>query len=430
MRVSTSHMQNTGVQNMTGQQQGITDTQTQLASGRKVLRPSDDPPRAARSLDLERAVQSVERFNRNVDMARTRLNLSEATMDQAGDQLQRIRELAVQAANDSQDRRTRSYIASEVRERYQQLVQLANSQDGNGEYLFAGAKTRTRPFSLGPDEKVTYLGDQNQRQVRIGPGRQIAVDNSGFDAFMKVYHGNAQYDAREHPDNTGTGVATVVDRGVQRFDPHIDEYRVRFAEDDQGSLRYAVERSHDITDPAAWEWVVPAEGGNGQPPAIEDAPIYEQGATIELDEGIRIVLDGEPDPAADFAAADPGDTFHVRGSRPQSIFDTVKQFIDALEEDGEGPGFRNAVNRAIGDIDLGLENTFRVRAELGARQSTLDTEEAGNRAALVDLQEALSREQDLDYAEATGRFNQELTGLQAAQMSFSRIQDLSLFNYI
>ncbi len=430
MRVSTNHMQNTGVQNMTGQARGITDTQTQLASGRRVLRPSDDPPRAARSLDLERAVQSVERFNRNVDLARTRLNLSEAAMDQAGNQLQRIRELAVQAANDSQDRRTRSYIASEVRERFRQLVQLANSQDGNGEYLFAGAKTRTRPFSMGPDETVTYLGDQNQRQVRIGPGRQIAVDNSGFDAFMKVYHGNASYDARQHPDNSGTGVVTVVDRGVQRFDPHIDEYRVRFAEDDQGRLRYAVEKTSDITDPGGWEWVVPTGGENGEAPSITDAPTYEPGATVELDDGIRVVLDGDPDPGADFSTADPGDTFHVRGSRPQSIFDTIKQFLDALEEDGEGPGFRNGVNRTIGDIDLGLENTFRVRAELGARMSTLDTEEAGNRAALVDLRSALSREQDLDYAEATGRFNQELTGLKAAQMSFSRVQDLSLFNYI
>lgn len=429
MRVSSTHFQDTGVRNMTGQQTEINRTQTQLASGREILRPSDDPTGAARTLDLERAISSVERFNRNADLATNRLSLAEASIDQAGTHLQRIRELAIQAANDSQDNETRSYIASEVRERLEQLVQVANSQDGNGEYLFAGSRTRTRPFAPQADGGVEYLGDQNQRRVRVGPGRQVAVDNSGFDTFMDIQRGNGLYDARQNPGNSGGGVVQVVDGGVRRMDPGLEEYRIRFAEDDQGDLRYAVERTADASDPDAWEWVHPPAGEGGEAPSVEEAPRYEPGMTIEVEEGVRVTMEGEPDAGASFAAADPGDTFHVTHSQPQSVFDTVNRFVDALET-GSGPDFRNEVNRAIGDIDLALEKTFEARAEIGARLSTLETEQAGNEAALEDLNRALSDEEDLDYAEATGRFNQQLTGLQAAQQSFGRIQNLSLFNFI
>ncbi len=418
MRVSTSHMQDTGVQNMTGQQTQINESQNQLSSGRRLQRPSDDPASAARVLDLERTIESIERFNRNGELAENRLTMSEAALDQAGNHLQRIRELTIQAANDSQDEHTRSYIASEVEQRFEQLVQLANSQDGNGEYLFAGSKTRTQPFNLRENGAVEYVGDQASRSVRIGPARTMAVDNSGFEAFMKIPNGNGQFDARPAPDNTGRGLVTVVDRDVRSIDPQDGEFRIQFVEDADGQLRYGVQRTGGSEDPEDWEWVQPPTGG--RTPSIEETARYEPGAAIEVTDGVRVEIQGEPAE---------GDQFIVSQSRPQSVFETVNDLVGALKQ-GEGTEFRNTVDRALGDLDQALENTYRIRADLGARMSSLDAEQASNEAALVDLREAKSSEEDLDYAEATGRFNQELAGLQAAQSTFSRVQDLSLFNYI
>lgn len=421
MRVSTSHMHNTGVQNMTTQQTQINETHSQLSSGRRVLQPSDDPSSAARVLDLERTVSSIERFNRNNEMARNRLSMSEGVMEQVGNSLQRIRELTVQAANGSQDPQTRGYIAAEIRERYEQLLQLGNSLDGNGEYLFAGSKTKTRPFSIEPGGEVEYHGDQNSRKVRVGPGRQIGVDHSGFEAFMKIPNGNGRFQAYESQDNQGTGVVSVVDQSVQDIDPQYEEYRIKFFEDANGDMRYMVERRHDATDSSGWEHVHPPAGSDGQPPNVGELPKYAPGSTIEVEQGVRVEVQGEPAQ---------GDTFTVSTSRPQSIFETVHNLIGALEEKGEGPHFRNAVNRALGDVDLALENIFHIRAEIGARLSTLDSEKASNEAALVDLKGAISNEEDLDYAEATGRFNKQISGLEAAQATFGRVQDLSLFNYL
>ena len=421
MRVSTSHMHNTGVQNMTRQQSEINESHNQLSSGRRVLRPSDDPSSAARILDLERTVSSVERFNRNNEMARNRLSMSENVMEQVGNNLQRLRELTVQAANGSQDPQTRGYIASEIRERYEQLVELSNSRDGSGEYLFAGSKTKTLPFSKEPGGQVEYHGDQNSRQVRIGPGRQIGIDNSGFEAFMKIPNGNGQFQAYESRQNNGTGVVSVVDQAVHRIDPQYGEYRLNFVADNNGDMRYMIERRHDENESQGWEHVFPPAGPDGQPPAVEDLPEYAPGSTIEVEEGVRVQVQGEPEQ---------GDTFTVSTSRPQSMFETVHELIGALEEDGKGPHFRNAINRALGDVDLALENVINIRSQIGARLSVLDSEKASNEAALVDLQETISSEEDLDYAEATGRFNKQLSGLEAAQATFGRVQNLSLFNYI
>lgn len=420
MRLSTSQLALQGVNNILSQQASLSKTQAQLASGRQILTPSDDPAGASRILELEKAINTVERYNRNADQAETRLALSENILNEFGNTLQRVRELSVQAANGSQDRETRAYIASELRQAQDQLVQLANTDDGNGEFLFAGSETRTQPFTKTAGGKVIYNGDQGQREVRIGPSRTLPVDSSGFDAFMKIPNGNGQYQARESADNQGSGFVTVVDREVRRLDPAVDEYRLVFDEDEDGRMRYGVQSTPDADDPDAWEWVRPPRGADGQAPSIEDAPVYERGAAIEVDDGVRVVVDGEPEP---------GDTFTVSQSRPQSIFETVNDLIGALET-GEGPEFRNAINRALGDIDLAMENTHQMRADLGARLSTLDSERASNEAALIDLEQAKSNEEDLDYAEATGRFNQELTGLEAAQSTFSRVQDLSLFNYI
>ncbi|MBK1726669.1 flagellar hook-associated protein FlgL [Halorhodospira neutriphila] len=430
MRVSTNQLHNTSVQNMTGQQSRINETQDKLSSGLRVRQPSDDPTAAARALDLERAISAVERFNKNGDMARTRLSMSESALEQAGNNLQRIRELAVQAANGSQTPETREQIAAEVRERREQLFQLANSRDGSGEYLFAGSRTRTQPFHMTSGGTVEYRGDQNTREVRVGPGRQMSVDSSGFEVFMDGGTGNGHYQVREAPGNEGSGVIIPADTGVQGIGSEFEAYRVRFAEDQDGNLRYAVQRTRDADGgPEDWEWVQPP-AQDGQAPDVSEAPRYEPGGTIEVADGVRVVIKGEPEGAESFAAAAPGDTFSVTASRPQSVFATVDKLATALEREGTGEAFHNAVNRALGDIDLAMENISEERAEIGARLSALDAEEASNEAALVDLNKALSDAEDLDYAEATGRFNQQLTGLQAAQSTFSRVQGLSLFKYL
>ncbi len=147
MRMSSTQYQNESVTSMLQQQSKLSHTQQQLSTGRRVLTPADDPAAAARALDLTKAGSSFDQFIKNAEQATLRLSIAETVMGQVGNVIQRIRELTVQANNASNDSENRRQIAAEIEQRFDQLFELANSADGNGEYLFSGFSTRTEPFA-------------------------------------------------------------------------------------------------------------------------------------------------------------------------------------------------------------------------------------------------------------------------------------------
>ena len=83
----------------------------------------------------------------------------------------------------------------------------------------------------------------------------------------------------------------------------------------------------------------------------------------------------------------------------------------------------------MAEIQGALENVSQARTRIGSRMNTIDSQKDGNDAYLLSAQTTLSSVQDLDYAEAVSRLQLQLTGLQAAQQAYLKIQNLSLFNY-
>jgi flagellar hook-associated protein 3 FlgL len=189
MRLSTAQIFQQSVTSMLNKQAELAKTQQQLATGKQNLAPSDDPAAATRILNLNQVIETTSQYQRNTDYAETRLSLEETVLTDVGDVLQRIRELAVSANNDTLNAGDRKAIAVEVRIHLQGIIQQANSKDANGEYLFAGFKTGTEPFTDTGGGNYIYQGDQGQRNLQIGAGRQVAVGDSGADVFMQIDDG-------------------------------------------------------------------------------------------------------------------------------------------------------------------------------------------------------------------------------------------------
>ncbi len=187
---------------MLNKQADLAKTQLQLSTGQNILSPSDDPGAATRILNLNQVIETTDQFQRNADFAETRLSIEESVLTGIGEVLQRVRELAVQANNGTNSAQDRQTIAIEVRSNLDSIIQLANSKDANGEYLFSGFKTDTKPFSDDGLGNFSYAGDQGQRNLQIGPKRQVAGSDAGSDVFLKVDDGaggvssmfNAVYD--------------------------------------------------------------------------------------------------------------------------------------------------------------------------------------------------------------------------------------------
>ena len=189
MRISTSWIFQQGVNAMLDQQSTLAKTQQQLATGQRILTPSDDPSASTRVLELDQLIDTTKQYQRNSDYAETRLKLEETVLSDVGDVLQRIRELAVRANNDTLSAGDRNAIAKEVRINLDALLQLSNSKDATGEYLFAGNRVATEPFIDNGAGNYSYDGDQGVRKLQIGPSRQVSVGDAGDNVFMKVDDG-------------------------------------------------------------------------------------------------------------------------------------------------------------------------------------------------------------------------------------------------
>ena len=146
MRVSTNSLYLNNVSNMLGKQSALNKVQEQLSTLRKVNRPSDDPVAASQILDQTQAKDRIEQFNQNAKAAESSLALSGTSLQAAGDVLQTVRQMAIQAGNTTLTNEDRKMLNSELEGLYKQMLGYANTLDGNGKALFAG-----RPVGDDPD---------------------------------------------------------------------------------------------------------------------------------------------------------------------------------------------------------------------------------------------------------------------------------------
>jgi flagellar hook-associated protein 3 FlgL len=185
MRISTSWAQQTSVNSMLDQQSRLQRTQMQLSTGKNILTPSDDPTSATFIIDLNQDIKQTEQYQSNINTARHRLTMEEGVLQGATDILQRINELGIQGLNGTNSPNNRINIAVEMESLNQQLVNLANTKNANGEYMFSGFKSTTQPFNKDASNVGAYFyaGDTNSRPIQIDTGRQVADGDPGINVF-------------------------------------------------------------------------------------------------------------------------------------------------------------------------------------------------------------------------------------------------------
>ena len=164
----------------------IQQTQDKVATGKKVLKASDDPVAAATISFVRDQKVILDRFATNIDRAQTRLTLTENVVAESVNLLTRAYELGIQAKNDTLtavDRRAISFEISQIRE---SMMSLANSKDVNGNYLFAGYRTNIQPFVSNEAGEVTFAGDRGVHSVQISDSLRANTGLDGADVFMRV----------------------------------------------------------------------------------------------------------------------------------------------------------------------------------------------------------------------------------------------------
>jgi len=191
MRVTQAGFYNQATLQMGKQQAKVFETQEQLASGKKILRPSDDPALASAINNLKSQMDINKRYLTNLERMDDTLKMQEASVSSSIDVVARIKELSVQAANDTYSASDRKSLAIEVKELISSLADLGNMRGTDGAYLFSGFTQDQAPFLESSLGVVTYTGTADYQHVMVDEGRSMQLGIPGSDVYGSVQHKDA-----------------------------------------------------------------------------------------------------------------------------------------------------------------------------------------------------------------------------------------------
>jgi flagellar hook-associated protein 3 FlgL len=236
----------------------------------------------------------------------------------------------------------------------------------------------------------------------VSNSQAIADGHSGADVFMNLTERNGLFRTGVTATNTGSGTIDV-GRVVNSTAWVADNYSLQF------------------TSPTDWQVV---DDTLPTPNVIASGTGFSSGQSISF-LGASVTIAGTPAT---------GDSFSIAPAQKTDMFAMLEELATTLGSATTTPldkaTFQAQIGASIANLDQSLSRTSLVRAEVGSRLNAIDQAADTRGAESVDLEALLSDLRDVDYAEAVSRLNQQYTGLQAAQAAYTKIAQLSLFDYL
>lgn len=354
MRVSTSQIYNLAAISMTKAQAAVNKTSEQMNTGKRVLSPADDPVAATTILRLNQELARAEQFAKNISVAEHSLNQEELALDAIANLLTRVKDLSVRAGNTGVlTREDYQPLAAEVESRLEELLNLQNTRNSSGQYIFAGHQGNTQPFVADGGGNFSYHGDEGQLRLQAADNMTVPVSDSGKRLFVDIKSNHNTFDTFPSSANradppAGISVGLVIDQ--EAFDEfYPKDLRITF-------------NAEQAVNPPGPNFTITERASGAVLMANEP---YKHGENIEL-HGMQFQITGQPMPgtaaqpatidfgavaAVDFSAAPATVRVRVGGVTETLVLDrnitNATELAAALNSDTDTvPGSGAAANRA------------------------------------------------------------------------------------
>ncbi|MCG7642664.1 flagellar hook-associated protein FlgL [Alteromonas sp. MmMcT2-2] len=407
MRISTNQIYDQNMRSIMQNQGDLAKTQEQLASGNRIITPSDDPFGAAKVLRLTEEIDELTQFQRNNDLVTGSLEQQEAVLTNITNSINRARTLVIQAGSGALDSPDRKAIGAELEQIKLEIFDLMNTQDAEGNYLYAGFQSGNQAFEYNPtatSKAITFTGDAGVSFVQLSNSSKIQSTSNGYEVFENVL---SRYKFSTDPASTAVvSEASVKQQGTfdTFFDKNYDpvntgnnDYRINFLASGQAEL---------------------VNQGTG---VIVESVAYTSGQPFTI-KGMEFE-----------ATAVPGDSIDLSLDAPEkkSMAQTLHE-IQAVLNDSSIDSFelQESISDALVGLDNGLEKLSLEHASIGSRLNIAESIYESNLDMEIAAKASRSSIQDTDYAEASTEFAKQETALSAALATFPQVTELSLFNYI
>ena len=183
MKISTSQLFNRSVRDIQDNQSQLSNTREKLATGKNLIRASDDTTKLNTVDTLERFINKSKGYENTINVLTDRYKLEEGVLTSGADILVRLKDLAIQGSNNTLSAMDRDILATEVESLRDELISIANTRDVQGNSIFAGGRTESTAFLKNVDSSVTYLGDTRQNTVYVSDTRELTKNRNGLDIF-------------------------------------------------------------------------------------------------------------------------------------------------------------------------------------------------------------------------------------------------------
>lgn len=407
MRISTNQIYDQNIRSIMNNQGDLAKTQEQLATGKRILTPSDDPVGAAKVLRMTEEIDELTQFQRNNDLVTGSLEQQEAVLTNITDSINRARTLIVQSGNGILSDPDKRAIGAELEQIKLEVFDLMNTQDADGNYLYAGFQSGNQAFDYNPaatGNAITFAGDPGVSFVQLSNSSKIQSTSNGYEVFENVL-------SRFKFEVQASTVADLETASVKQ----------------QGTFDTFFDKNYDPVNAGNNDYRITFLG-TGQ------AQLVNQGtsavvATVDYTSGSPFTIKG-----MEFnATAAPGDSidFSLTPPEKKSMAQSIHEIQEILMDSTiDNSALQESIADALVGLDNGLEKLSLERASIGSRLNIAESTYESNLDMEIAARGARSALQDIDYAEASTEFAKQETALSAALATFPQVSNLSLFNYI
>ena len=415
MTISTSLFFSRGVDLMSKSQTDLAKLQEKVASGKELVRPSDGVDLALNISRLKSSIAKLDSYKDSLNVVNDRLRIEEAYMTGTFDVLRQIKTLTM-AANASMSLSDKNVIATQFDELINELVNQANGADVNGNFLFAGTRVATRPYQLDDSGVFRYQGDQVNTSVDFSSTRQTVIGRSGPDVFKSVFTGEMLNVVPGIYDVALTGSVEEGDVFLVSLDGVTYDYTAESGDSAETVLEAIQTEIEAAIAAGTHESITLSVVDDTMTITAEDG--YERriiGTTVNAVDGVE----SQGLTVTETQTPDPG--------TPEKIefFQSLQELTDLLRA-----GDQQSVQSKLDEVDQMIDQATLGLEDIGVEMSTIDAQIGINEDLKLGLQMALSGKEDLDYAAAITKMQAQMLSLEAAQSSFAKISQLTLFDYI
>ncbi|WP_169720143.1 flagellar hook-associated protein FlgL [Aliagarivorans taiwanensis] len=400
MRVSTPNIYFSSLAGVLDGQERVQKTNQHLVTNKRLLTAADGPSDMTKTMFLSTEITLTEQHLKNGTVLESALNFEESVLEGMITASQRARVLGIQSGDGIIGDTERASLAQELRQIQDQLLDFMNSKAADGSYIFAGFQTHKQPYVYDGNE-YNYQGDNGKNDIKVSSSVFIQSYDTGQEVFDNVQKRLISNDLTAGVNTTVSDQAAYDSFHNNNYDPFV-----------------AANNAFTVTTTA------------GTP---DTYTIQDSGGTV-LDTGNFVV--GQPISfaglAIDVTAGVPAaEQFELAVPEKRNILNTLGDFIAALEDPSVlGEDYTEAQNDFIVGLDNALEKLNLTQGSVGARGNSLDSVRDAARAMDVINQQSRAALSEVDFAAAVTELQQAELALNTSYASYSRISQLTLFNYI